>query len=139
VSGGAIRRKRCGPARFVQWHQRALLDSATKVSGLGVALDHMRVPDRLEVAGDDFVDRCWFRAGDLDDTVSRWRAAQMAAWPVFGPVKVPGPTPVDSATPPIGLTVMYGTVLALAIFRQLEGHPLRYVRRHRSRVPIRPG
>jgi hypothetical protein len=32
-----------------------------------------RVADRLQIAGDDFVERCSFRAGDLDDAVSRRR------------------------------------------------------------------
>ena len=45
---------------------------ATEVSGLGVAHDLTRVADRLQIAGDDFVERRSFRAGDLDDTVS-WR------------------------------------------------------------------
>src|SRR5215469_15389914 len=30
-----------------------------------------RVADRLQIAGDDFVERRSFRAGDLDDAVSR--------------------------------------------------------------------
>jgi hypothetical protein len=30
-----------------------------------------RVADRLQIAGDDFVERRAFRAGDLDDAVSR--------------------------------------------------------------------
>jgi hypothetical protein len=29
--------------------------------------------DRLQIAGDEFVERCSFRAGDLDDAVSRRR------------------------------------------------------------------
>lgn len=73
MSGGAIRRNRCGEARFAQRHQRALLDPAAEVSGLGVAHDLTRVADRLQIADDDFVERCSFRAGDLDDTVSRRR------------------------------------------------------------------
>jgi hypothetical protein len=32
-----------------------------------------RVVDRLQIAGDDFVEQCSFRAGDLDDAVSRHR------------------------------------------------------------------
>jgi hypothetical protein len=48
-----------------------LLDPAAEVSGLGVAHDLTRVSDRLQIAGDDFVERRSFRAGDLDDAVSR--------------------------------------------------------------------
>jgi len=32
-----------------------------------------RVADRLQIAGDDFVERCSFRAGDFDDAISRCR------------------------------------------------------------------
>ena len=59
--------------RFAQWHERALLDPAAPVSGLGVAHHLARVADSLQIAGDDFVERCSFRAGDLDDAVSRRR------------------------------------------------------------------
>ena len=38
---------------------------------LGVANDLTRVADRLQVAGDNFVERRSFRAGDLDDATSR--------------------------------------------------------------------
>ena len=58
-------------ARFAQRHQRTLLDPAAKVSGLGVAHDLTRVADGLQIAGDDFVERYSFRAGDFDDAVSR--------------------------------------------------------------------
>src|SRR5215468_12530694 len=47
-------------ARFAQRHQRAFLDPAAEVSGLGVAHDLTRVTDRLQIAGDDFVERCSF-------------------------------------------------------------------------------
>src|SRR5437773_498760 len=60
-------------ARFAQWHERALLDPAAEVSRLGVTHDLTRVADRLQIAGDDFVERCSFRAGDLDDAASRRR------------------------------------------------------------------
>src|SRR5207245_7694850 len=60
-------------ARFAQRHERALLDPAAPVSGLGVAHDLTRVADRLQIAGDDFVERRSFRAGNLDDAVSRRR------------------------------------------------------------------
>jgi hypothetical protein len=60
-------------ARFAQRHERPLLDPATEVSGLGVTHDLTRVADRLQVAGDDVVERCPFRAGDVDGAVSRRR------------------------------------------------------------------
>src|SRR5262245_35962430 len=56
--------------RLAQRQERALLDPAARVSGLSVAHDLTRVADGLQVAGDDFVERCSFRAGNLDDTVS---------------------------------------------------------------------
>src|SRR5262245_32703813 len=59
-------------ARFAPRHERALLDAAALVSGLGVTHDLTRVADRLQIAGDDFVERCSFGAGDLDDAVA-WR------------------------------------------------------------------
>ena len=59
-------------ARLAQRHERMLLDPAAPVSGLGVAHDLTRIADRLQIAGDDFVERRSFRAGDLDDAVS-WR------------------------------------------------------------------
>ena len=58
-------------ARLAQRHERALLDPAAKVSGLGVAHDLTRVADGLQIAGDKFVERRSFRAGNLDDAVSR--------------------------------------------------------------------
>src|SRR5919198_3342085 len=60
-------------ARLAQRHQRVLLDAAAEVSGFGVAHDLTRVADRLQIAGDDFVERRSFWAGDLDDTASRRR------------------------------------------------------------------
>ena len=60
-------------ARFAQRHERELLDPAAPVSGLGVAHDLTRVADRLQIAGDDFVERGSFRAGDLDNAVARRR------------------------------------------------------------------
>ena len=60
-------------ARFAQRHERALLDPAAPVSGLGVARDLTRVADRLRIAGDEFVERGSFRAGNLDNAVSRRR------------------------------------------------------------------
>src|SRR5713101_7062265 len=59
-------------ARFAQRYERALLDAAAPVSRLGVPHDRTWVADRLQIAGDDFVERSSFRAGDLDDAVS-WR------------------------------------------------------------------
>jgi len=72
-SSKAMRPRRARPR-----HQRALLDPAAEVSGLGVAHDLTRVADRLQIAGDEFVERCAFRAGDLDDTVSRRRERRLA-------------------------------------------------------------
>jgi hypothetical protein len=57
-------------ARVAQRHERVLLDPAAPVSGRGIAYDLTRVADRLQIAGDDFVEQCSFRAGDLDETVS---------------------------------------------------------------------
>ena len=65
-------------ARFAQRHERVLLDAAAPISGLGVAHDRTRVADRLQIAGDDFVERCSFRAGNVDDAVSRRRTATSA-------------------------------------------------------------
>jgi hypothetical protein len=48
-----------------------LLDPAAEVLGFGVARDLTRVTDRLQVAGDEYVERRAFRAGDLDDAVAR--------------------------------------------------------------------
>src|SRR3546814_10667560 len=47
------------------------LDPAAEVPGLGVAHDLTRVADRLQIAGDEVVERRSFRAGDLDDAASR--------------------------------------------------------------------
>src|SRR5215472_13675936 len=60
-------------AGFAQRHERALLDPAAPVSGLGVAHHLTRVADRLQIAGDDFVKRHSFPAGNLDDAVLRRR------------------------------------------------------------------
>jgi hypothetical protein len=59
--------------RFAQRYERALLDPAAPVSGLGVTHHLARVADRLQVAGNNFVERCSLRAGDLDDAASRRR------------------------------------------------------------------
>src|SRR5438067_9231950 len=50
-----------------------LLDAAAPVSGLGIPYHLTPVADRVQITGDDFVERCSFRAGDLDDSVSRRR------------------------------------------------------------------
>ena len=60
-------------ACFAQRHERAFLDPAAKVPGLGVAYDLAPVADRLHITGDDLVERSSFRAGDLDDAVARRR------------------------------------------------------------------
>jgi hypothetical protein len=67
----SIRCHHAAEARFAQRHERALLDPATEVWGLRVAHDLTRVADRFQIAGDDFVERCSFRAGDLHDAPSR--------------------------------------------------------------------
>jgi hypothetical protein len=64
-------------ARFAQRHERVLFDPATEVPGLGVAHHLAWVADRLQIAGDDFVERCSFRAGDLDDAASRRREGRI--------------------------------------------------------------
>src|SRR5947209_4690935 len=73
VSGGAIRRNRYGRGA----PRPTALASAPRLgrpsTGLGVAHDLTRVADRLQIAGDDFVERRSFRAGDLDNAVSRRR------------------------------------------------------------------
>ena len=58
-------------ARLTQRHERTLLYPAAPISGPGVAHDLTRVADRLQIAGDDFVERWSFGAGDLDDAASR--------------------------------------------------------------------
>ena len=72
LAGESLRRRRSRaiPNRS---GQRALLDPAASASGRGVAHDLTRVADRLQIAGDDFVERRSFRAGDLDDATSRRR------------------------------------------------------------------
>lgn len=61
-------------ACFSQRDERKLLGAAAEVPvpGLGVTHDLTRVTNRLQVAGDDVVERRSFRPGDLDDAVS-WR------------------------------------------------------------------
>jgi hypothetical protein len=50
-----------------------LLDTAAPVLGLAVAHYLTRVADRLKKAGNEFVERRTFRAGYLEDAVSRRR------------------------------------------------------------------
>src|SRR5207253_1036451 len=52
-------------ARVAQRHERVLLDPAAEVAGLGVTHDLTRVADRLQIAGDEGVERGAFRAGNL--------------------------------------------------------------------------
>src|SRR5262249_14983903 len=59
--------------RFAQRHERAIVDPAAEVSGLGVTHDLPWVADRFQVAGDDVAERCSVPACDLDDAVSRRR------------------------------------------------------------------
>ena len=58
-------------ARFAQRHERELLEPAAPVLRRRVAHDLARVADRLQITGDDLVERGSFRAGDLDDAASR--------------------------------------------------------------------
>src|SRR5262249_54846268 len=60
-------------ARLTQRNQRALLDPAPEVSSLRVPHDLTWVADRLQKAGDDFVERRSFRARDLHNAVPRRR------------------------------------------------------------------
>jgi hypothetical protein len=71
VSGGTIRRTDAAEARFAQKHERALFHAAAEVSGLGVRHDLTRVADPLQIASDDFVERCSFQAGDLSTLLFR--------------------------------------------------------------------
>jgi hypothetical protein len=73
------------------------------------------------------------------EPVGRGEMQGAAAGRLFGLVGVPGLVPVASARPPIGLTAISRDGARLGDIPQLEGHPLRCVRRHRFRVPIRPG
>src|SRR5215510_10771529 len=65
-------------ARFAQRHERVLLDPAAEVAGLGVTHDRTRVADRLQIAGNDGVERGAFRAGDLDNAVARRRERHLS-------------------------------------------------------------
>src|SRR5262249_23593669 len=60
-------------ACFAQRHQRALLDPAAEVSGLGVAHHLTRIGDRLQIAGDELVERRSLWTSDLHCVVSRLR------------------------------------------------------------------
>lgn len=57
--------------RFAQWYERLFLESPAEVSGFWIFLDLPRVADGLQIASDDFVERCSFRARDLGDPISR--------------------------------------------------------------------
>jgi hypothetical protein len=57
VSGEPFVEADTAEARLAQRHERVLLDPAAEVSGLGVAHHLTRLADRLQVAGDDFVER----------------------------------------------------------------------------------
>src|SRR5213078_1622067 len=97
-------------ARLAQRHERVLLDPAAEISGLGVAHDLTRVADRLQIAGDDFVERRSFRAGDLDDAVSRRASATSATmaatssaamgWNRPGEILTMFPSSLEAAMPP---------------------------------------
>src|SRR5215813_294279 len=60
-------------ARFTQRHERVLFDPAAPVSGLRVAHDLAPVADRLQIARNNLVEWRSFRAGYLDDSISRRR------------------------------------------------------------------
>jgi hypothetical protein len=48
--------------------------SSTGRPSIGLGVAHLtRVADCLQIAGDDFVEQCSFRAGYLDDTIARRR------------------------------------------------------------------
>ena len=52
--------------------EREVLDPAAPVSGIGLAHHLARVTDRLQIAGDDFIEPRSLRARDLCDAIS-WR------------------------------------------------------------------
>ena len=76
-------------ARFAQRHQREFLDPATPVSGLGVPHDLTRIADRLQITGDDLVERrslrarrfrqCRFAAAQAPYR-RRWRQRRQPRW-----------------------------------------------------------
>jgi hypothetical protein len=78
VSGGAIRRDRCGRGAPRPTARASAPRPGRPSIGPRVAHDLTRVADRLQIAGDDFVERRSFRAGDLDDAVSRRASATSA-------------------------------------------------------------
>src|SRR5215469_10075837 len=73
VSGGAIRRDRYGRGALRPTAPASAPRPGRRISGLGVADDLARVADRLQIAGDDFVERRSFGTGDLDNAISRRR------------------------------------------------------------------
>ena len=73
LSGGAILRNRCGRGALRPTARASAPRHGRRSSGPRVAHDVTRVADRLQVAGDDLVERRPFRAGDLDDAVA-WRS-----------------------------------------------------------------
>src|SRR5580704_19237358 len=49
-------------ARFAQRHERQFFDTSAPVPRLRVTQDLPRIADRLQIAGDDFIERYPFRA-----------------------------------------------------------------------------
>src|ERR1700757_3490429 len=97
-------------ARLAQRHQRALLDPAAPVSGLGVPHDLTWVADRLQIAGDEFVERRSFRPaistipfrGAASATSATTGATSSAAmgWNRLGERLTVFPSVPESAMPP---------------------------------------
>jgi len=58
-----------------EYQSQALIDLAQR---MGRAIpDLSRIADRLQITGDDLVERCSFRTGDLDDAALRCRQRQV--------------------------------------------------------------
>jgi hypothetical protein len=72
-------------AGLAQRHQRVFLDPAP-VSRLWVAYDPRRVANRLQIAGDDFVERRSFRAGDSTMPLRGTASAVSTMAAIFGAV-----------------------------------------------------
>src|SRR5262245_49301826 len=62
---------------FAQRHERAIVDQAAEVSGLGVTHDLTRVAARFQVAGNNVAERRSIGASDLDDAVTRRREGRI--------------------------------------------------------------
>jgi hypothetical protein len=73
-------------AGLAQRHQRVFLDPAAPLSRLWVAYDPRRVANRLQIAGDDFVERRSFRAGDSTMPLRGTASAVSTMAAIFGAV-----------------------------------------------------